>query len=174
MKVWKIAARVLLIVFGLVLVLVGSGLSYRGYRQRQAEKTLAIRIVNGIDEAMFVRISDIDQWITIRGRDRDNPVLLILHGGPGGATSTFAGNTLNWEADFTLVQWDQHGAGKTFGKSGRVGTDIAIERMAQDGLEVAGNVRRHLHKPRIILMGVSWGTILGVHMAKRRPDLFYA
>jgi pimeloyl-ACP methyl ester carboxylesterase len=173
-KLLKIALRSLLMVIGLVVVLACSGLAYRAYRQHEGEKALAIATANGIDEAMFVPIGGIEQWITIRGRDRNNPVLLILHGGPGGATSTFALNTLGWESDFTIVQWDQRGAGKTFGRSGRVGADVTIERMAQDGLEVAEYVRQHLHKPRIVLLGVSWGTILGVQMAKLRPDLVYA
>lgn len=174
MKFWKITARILVIVSSLVAVLLASGLGYRAYRQHQAEKTLAIKSLNGIDEGTFVRIGGIDQWITIRGRDRGNPVLLILHGGPGGATSSFAEPTLDWEGEFTLVQWDQRGAGKTFGKSGPLGAGDTIERMAQDGVEVAEYVRGYLHKPRIILLGVSWGTILGVHMVKQRPDLFYA
>jgi pimeloyl-ACP methyl ester carboxylesterase len=173
-KLLKIALRVLLIVSGLVVVLACSGLAYRAYRQHQGEKALAIEAASGIDEAMFVPIGGIEQWMTIRGRDRGNPVLLILHGGPGGTTSLFALNTLDWEASFTIVQWDQRGAGKTFGRSGRIGEDVTIEQMAQDGLEVAEYVRQHLHKSRIILLGVSWGSILGVHMAKLRPDLFYA
>jgi len=33
---------------------------------------------------------------------------------------------------------------------------------------------KHLGKEKIILMGGSWGSILGVHMVKSRPDLFHA
>jgi hypothetical protein len=64
---------------------------------------------------MFVKIGGIYQWVTIRGQDRENPVMLIMHGGPGVATSPLALYTLGWERDFTLVQWDQRGAGKTLG-----------------------------------------------------------
>jgi pimeloyl-ACP methyl ester carboxylesterase len=72
-----------------------------------------------VDEKMFVRIGGIDQWITIKGDDRNNPVVLFLHGGPGDALSPFADATYaGWEKDFTLVQWDQRGAGRTYGKSG--------------------------------------------------------
>jgi pimeloyl-ACP methyl ester carboxylesterase len=46
--------------------------------------------------------------------------------------------------------------------------------MAQDGVEVAEYLRRELHKERIGIIGVSWGSILGIHMAKGRPDLFFA
>ena len=54
---------------------------------------------------MFVRIGGIDQWITIKGDDRNNPVVLFLHGGPGDALSPIADAWLGgWEKDFTLVQ----------------------------------------------------------------------
>ena len=46
--------------------------------------------------------------------------------------------------------------------------------MTQDGVELADVLRKQLRKDKIILVGHSWGSILGVHMAKARPDLFYA
>lgn len=130
----------------------------------------------GIDEKLFVPIGGIDQWITIRGQDRTNPVLLLLHGGPGDATNPWAYNVLApWEKSFTLVQWDQRGAGKTLGKSGpSVAPTITIDRMTQDGIELAEFLRNHLHKKKIILVGHSWGSALGTLMAKQRPDLFHA
>jgi pimeloyl-ACP methyl ester carboxylesterase len=127
-------------------------------------------------EEMFVRIGGIDQWITIKGDDRNNPVLLFLHGGPGDAWSPFADAMFaGWEKDFTLVQWDQRGAGRTYGKNGpSVAPTMTIERMVQDGIEVAEFLTKHLNKKRIIIEGASWGSILGIHMAHSRPDLFYA
>ncbi len=59
------------------------GLAYRKARQRRVAKALEITTPNGIVEERFVRIGGIDQWIQLRGEDRDNPVLLVLHGGPG-------------------------------------------------------------------------------------------
>jgi pimeloyl-ACP methyl ester carboxylesterase len=93
----------------------------------------------GIDEKLFVPIGGIDQWITMRGQDRPNPVLLLLHDGPDDATNPWAYNVLApWEKSFTLVQWDQRGAGKTLGKSGpSVASTITIDRMTQDGIELA-------------------------------------
>jgi pimeloyl-ACP methyl ester carboxylesterase len=129
-----------------------------------------------VKEEMFVRIGAIDQWITIKGDDRNNPVVLFLHGGPGDAWSPFADSMFGgWEGNFTLVQWDQRGAGRTYAKSGpSIGPTMTVERMVQDGIEVAEFLTNHLHKTKIIIMGGSWGSILGIHMAHVRPDLFYA
>lgn len=158
-----------LIVLGLV------GLGYRALRQHQNAQRLAIRTPNGIDEERFVRIGGIEQWVVIRGDNRSNPVLLYVDGGPGGATSPFSAFTnWGWEKNFTVVEWDQRGAGKTRTQSGPIGPGVSIERMAQDGVEVAQYALSRLHRPKLILVGASWGSALGVLMAQARPDLFYA
>jgi pimeloyl-ACP methyl ester carboxylesterase len=129
-----------------------------------------------INEEMFVRIGGIEQWITIKGSDGANPVVLFLHGGPGDAASPFADSLFaGWDKDFTLVQWDQRGAGRTYGRNGpSVESTMTMERMTQDGIEVAEYLTRHLDKTKIILTGGSWGSILGVTIVRARPDLFYA
>jgi pimeloyl-ACP methyl ester carboxylesterase len=174
-KVWRVTGVILLSLVGLVLILILAGISYRAIRQHQNTIALTIHTPNGIDEAMFVPIGGINQWITIRGQNRDNPVVLFLHGGPGTPTNLLDFPFAKaWTASFTLVQWDQRGAGKTFGSGGTSATDMTIDRMTQDGIELAQYLRGHLQKNKIIIVGHSWGAILGVHMAKARPDLFYA
>jgi pimeloyl-ACP methyl ester carboxylesterase len=172
---WRIAQIALLSLLGLIVVLILGALFYRAYRQHQNSAALAIHTANGIDEAMFVPIGGINQWITIRGQDRDNPVVLFVHGGPGTPTNLLDFSMAPaWTPTFTFVQWDQRGAGKTFASGGTSAPDMTIDRMAQDGIELSQFLREHLHKNKIIIVGHSWGTILGVHMAKARPDLFYA
>lgn len=124
----------------------------------------------------YIPIGGIQQWITITGADRRNPVVLFLHGGPGIAGSPFAeAGYAGWEKDFTLVQWDQRGAGRTFAKNREAGAStITVERMTLDGIEVAEYLRKSLGKKKIILTGGSWGSVLGIQMAHVRPDLFYA
>lgn len=136
----------------------------------------AITTPNGLDEARYVTIGGIEQWITIRGESRDNPVLLVLHGGPGDATNPWGYAGLRtWTKHFTVVQWDQRGAGRTLRATGpSVASTVTIDRMTRDGIELAELLRRDLHKDKIVLLGHSWGSILGVFMAKMRPDLFYA
>ncbi|HVN09198.1 MAG TPA: alpha/beta hydrolase [Patescibacteria group bacterium] len=174
-KLLKVAGWILLSLFLLVLALVCTGLALRARRQQEIAKAIAIRTPNGIDEAMYVRIGGIDQWIQIRGQDRASPVLLCLHGGPGGSWLALTSTLLPWEKEFTVVQWDQRGTGKTLETTGpSVAATMTVARMAQDGIEVSEYVRAHLHKDKIVLLGFSWGSLLGVHMVKQRPDLFYA
>ena len=123
-----------------------------------------------------MKIGGIEQWVTIRGEDRANPVVLVLHGGPGDATNPwgYAGFRI-WLNTYTVVQWDQRGAGKTLGRNGRASVDtVTIDRLVQDGVELADTLRTSLRKDKIILLGHSWGSVLGVLMAKRKPDLFQA
>ena len=127
-----------------------------------------------IDEQGFVRIGGIDQWIGVQGRDASNPAILYLHGGPAEAQSPFLKLFLPWEQDFTVANWDQRGSGKTYGRNGASTPDMTLDRMVEDAIEVAHHVRQRLGKRKIILVGQSWGAALGVHVVKRRPDLFGA
>lgn len=139
-------------------------------------KQYAITSPKGIDEAQYVTIGGIEQWVTIRGWDRDNPVLLFLHGGPGDVTSTWTfAMFVPWEKQFTVVQWDQRGAGRTLGKTGpSVAPTMTVDRLVQDGIELSEYLRKHLGKDKVVIVCHSFGTILGLGMARARPDLFYA
>ena len=74
-KLWRVAKISVLSFLGLLIILILCAVSYRAIRQHQYTATLAIHTPNGIDEAMFVPIGGINQWITIRGQNRDNPVV---------------------------------------------------------------------------------------------------
>ena len=145
------------------------------FRRRNAQD-YAITTPNGIDEAKYLQIGGIEQWVTIRGEDRANPVVLVLHGGPGDATNPYGyAYFRTWLATYTVVQWDQRGAGRTLGRNGRTSAaNLTIDRLVQDGVEVADVLRTSLRKDKIIIVGHSWGSILGVLMAKAKPDLFQA
>jgi predicted alpha/beta-fold hydrolase len=118
-------------------------------RARNTEE-FSIRSVDGIDEAGYVSIGGIEQWITIRGQDRANPVLLFLHGGPGDVTNPWSFALFSaWEEHFTVVQWDQRGAGRTLKRTGPgIAPTMTLDRMVQDGVEVAEYLQMHLHKKK--------------------------
>ena len=159
----------------LVVAIAALGLGYRAYRQHKIADAITIRSANGIDEAMFVKIGGIEQWLQIRGEDKSNPVILIVHGGPGVSLMAYTPIFQSWEKYFIVVQWDQRGDGKTFGRNGEVASEpMTINRMTRDGIEVSQYLLHHLHKKKIVLLGHSWGSVLGVRIVKARPDLFSA
>src|SRR6266851_1106637 len=135
-----------------------------------------LRVVNPtatpIQEARFVTLGGIEQWITIRGANRANPVLLLVHGGPGDAQSSLRSTYAIYEKDFTIVQWDQRGAGRTYAKNPN--SPPEPERVESDGVELAQYLCNYLEKKKIVLLGHSWGTYLAIGMVQRRPELFAA
>ena len=123
---------------------------------------------------MFVEVGGIQQWLEIEG-DAENPVLLLVHGGPGASTRFASGAWEPWREHFCLVHWDQRGAGRTYLKNGAENCQpMTFDQIVSDGLEVAEFVCRHLAKQDIFVLGHSWGSAIAVHMVKRRPELFTA
>lgn len=165
----------LLSLLALVLIAALSALGYRAYRQHEYAQVLAISSAAGIDERLFVPINGIEHYVTIRGEDRSNPVMLILAGGPGNTLIPFAPVFREWERQFTIVQWDQRGTAKTLERNGEAaqGT-LTIQQAVDDGLALTKYLRSRLGAAKIILLGHSWGTILGVGMIKSEPESFYA
>ncbi|HEX3699649.1 MAG TPA: alpha/beta hydrolase [Phenylobacterium sp.] len=154
--------------------LVAGAFVVRGAIQRAGRAKA--HLAEGIDEKTWITLGGLDQWVTIRGRSLDNPLMLVLHGGPGSAMSPFAHMAYpHWEDYFTVVNWDQRGAGRTFGRHGRKGSgQLTVGRLVVDGVELAQELRRRFPDRPLVLLGISWGSLLGVEMIRARPDLFAA
>ena len=168
---WVSCAPLLMIAFLFPAAL----LVHRKLRQAKVASALKIDSARGIVEERFVTIGGIDQWISIRGDDRGNPVLLLIHGGPGSCYTIFTPHVRAWERHFVVVQWDQRGAGKSFVRNGARGSgEISMQRLASDGIEVGEFLRAHLRKEKIFLLASSIGSTFGMDMARRRPDMFHA
>lgn len=144
--------------------------------RHQVSTGLRIDAVSGIDERGFVQIGGMPQWIEIRGQLRDAPVILFLHGGPGAAPlSATSRYLLDWERHFVVVRWHQRGAGRSFASPGSEELNaLSIEQLVQDGLELSEHLRGRLQRRQIVLVGHSWGTMLGFRMAQARAQDFSA
>lgn len=129
-----------------------------------------------VSEQRFVEAGGIRHWVTIEGSNCANPAVLYVHGGPGNPLSPFGDAIFAaWRARYTVVLWDQRGAGMTYGAKPPGEDDpLTIEQLRDDGLAVAAHVAQHLGQRKLILMGSSWGSALAVHMAQARPELFHA
>jgi pimeloyl-ACP methyl ester carboxylesterase len=121
-----------------------------------------------------VEIGGMRQWILIRGADRDNPVLLWLHGRPGGAQMPFAYHLDGaLERHFVVVHWDQRGAGKS-NHGGFDEATMRLERYLDDARELLEHLRRRLGVERVVLLGHSWGSRLGIELVARHPEYVQA
>lgn len=127
---------------------------------------------SGINEEMYVDINGTKQWISIYGQDRDNPVLLYLHGGPGSSTSSYDyAFTRKWSDVYTVVTWDQRNCGKSY-SSDQNATTLTYDLMMSDGVEMTKFLLDYLDKEQITLLGHSWGTYFGCNLVLAYPEYY--
>ncbi len=117
----------------------------------------------------YVLINGIEQFLFHEGTSSDNPVMLFLHGGPGSVESLFTRSFQEkWEDIYTVVHWDQRGAGKTLMKNpDKLPT---IELMLEDLYEAIQYLKKKYNKQKIVLIGHSWGTVLGTTFIRKYPE----
>lgn len=162
--------RLLALASAACLLLAGVGLP----QARAADSGAAACAGQALCQQRFVRIGGIEQWISIAGDDAANPVLLMVHGGPGIPQWPDAAHFKPWEKYFTVVLWDQRGAGHTYGRYGANTPNVTLQQIASDGVELSRYLCRTLGKRKIVLLGHSWGSLVAVHMVQQAPQLFAA
>jgi pimeloyl-ACP methyl ester carboxylesterase len=123
-----------------------------------------------IAEIKYLRLGGVDQWVMIRGERVTNPPLVLLHGGPGmSETSFFRHCNAPLEKSFTVVYWDQRGAGKSF-ERGISRSSMTVDQFLVDLDELVTYVRKRLGTSKVTIFGHSWGSALGVLYAARFPE----
>jgi len=124
----------------------------------------------GIAEQGYRRLGGVDQWVMIRGEDLSNPPLICLHGGPG-FSETWLQRYFNavLEKSFTVVYWDQRGAGKSFHPNIAT-SSMTVEQFIADLDQLVDVVRARLGHSKVVIFGHSWGSALGVLYAARFPE----
>ncbi len=124
----------------------------------------------GINESMYVDINGTKQWISIYGKDLNNPGLLYLHGGPGASTSSYDyAFTRKWADVYTVVTWDQRNCGKSYSKE-QNGTELTYDMFMTDGIEMTEFLLDYLGKDKITLLGHSWGTNYSCNLVLAHPE----
>ena len=132
---------------------------------------------NGVQETFEVMLGGARQMVNVRGSDRDNPILIFVHGGPGAVEMPFAWAFQRpWEDIFTVVQYDQRGAGRSYmlNDPAALAPTMTPERYRDDAIELIELLKKRYGKRKVILLGHSWGSIVGLSVAVERPDLLYA
>lgn len=128
---------------------------------------------NSITELRQVTLNGRKEWISIRGNDKDNPVLLFLAGGPGGSQMAAVRYDLSeLEEYFVVVNWDQPGAGKSYNAINI--NDITADTYVEDGHALTKYLCEAFNQEKIYIVGESWGSALGIFLIDKAPELYHA
>lgn len=131
--------------------------------------------INGKDavsELVKVNIGGVEQWIYIRGENKYNPILFMLHGGPGTGQIGFIRKfQQNLKQHFVIVQWDQRGAGLSYSPKIPL-ISMNIDQLVNDTIEITRYILRLFNRKKLHIVGHSWGTILGILAISQEPHLY--
>lgn len=166
---WRVCIRWGLVGLGLLLLAAGLLLLWRVIRQEQIRAAIAIHSAAGIDSLEKVQLGGIEQSIQIRGHNRANPILLVLHGGPGVPLMPLEYVNAELEKHFTIVEWDQRGAGKSYSPT-ITPQSMTIPQLLADAEQLAQLLQNRFQQPKIFVLGHSTGTVIGVLLAAKHPE----
>ncbi|WP_461067332.1 alpha/beta fold hydrolase [Spirosoma horti] len=132
------------------------------------------RLPNSIAEVRRLKINGTKQFLTIRGADRTKPILLWLHGGPGGvAMPLYMHHSAALEEQFVVIYWDQRGSGKSY-SSHISPASMTLDQFVNDTHELTTWLKKYFHQDKLFLVGHSWGGFLGLHVINKYPTDYAA
>jgi pimeloyl-ACP methyl ester carboxylesterase len=128
---------------------------------------------NSISKLIKLDLNGRKQWISIRGWNKNAPVLLFLAGGPGGTQMAAVRHELaELEKHFVVVNWDQPGSGKSY--YAEKTKNITAQTYIQDGHALTEYLKDRFSQEKIYLMGESWGSALGIFLVDKYPESYHA
>ena len=133
-------------------------------------------IIGSLVEKTYIEIGGIKQGFFIRSENPENPIVLFLHGGPGGPELPFIISfelSERLEKYFTVCYWDQRGSGMSFNSSIDPKT-MTVEQMIEDTRQLTEYLQQRFGHKKIYLMGHSWGSYLGIKTIEKYPDYYFA
>jgi len=131
-------------------------------------------LADSISEKIWVNINGVQQGMFIESENDANPVLLVIHGGPGMPDHFLTEHyPTGLEELFTVVWWEQRGTGLSYSSDIPPDT-MTVNQFVSDILAVTNYLRSRFAKEKIYLMGHSWGSFIGIQAAARAPELYYA
>ncbi len=136
-----------------------------------------IHTPEGIEVLEQVELNGEKQWINIRGKDKSNPVLLFIHGGPASPMMPIGWAYQNgWEDYFTVVQWDQRVSGKNWvtADTAKAVADLNRGMIVQDAVELIRYLCEKLNQEKVFVLGYSFGSKVGLELSTLIPEKMFA
>lgn len=154
---------------------IGGALWAREQMQAHLDTVYRANGPDAIDSLGAININGCQQWLQVRGRNKDNPILLYLHGGPGAPMIGWIDETTRpWEDYFTVVHWDQRQTGKSYYPADDKEQPLSIGQFIRDAEDVVRYLLKTYKKQKLFLLGHSWGSVIGMHLVKHIPELIFA
>lgn len=158
----------------LITVIVCGALTFfiAGRNLNQLKRFISYR--DGVNEQFYVRLTDQEEYITIGGKDVDNPVIISLHGGPGSPTTFVDYCWQDYLTDeYTVVSWDERGCGRSYYRN--VAADPHNETLTFDAQladldALVDYLCERFSKDQVIIMGHSYGSMLGSRYVLAHPE----
>ena len=129
---------------------------------------------HSIDTTVIFQINGIRQYVRIKAKDVSKPIILFLHGGPGGSLmQKFDKVSSKLQQHFVVVHWDQRETGETL-KLNKTKQPLTLQLFYNDTHDLVDSLLRQFQKPKLYLVGFSWGSGLGFYIVDKNPELLYA
>ena len=173
-KARRVLAIIISIVLAGILILLGVLLAWSPGKPEPFLDANGDPLADSISEKILVNINGVEQGMFIKGKNINNPVLLFVHGGPGMPEYWLTQQyPTGLEDHFTVVWWEQRGAGLSYSPAIPAET-MTAEQYIADTLEVTKYLRTRFGREKIYLMAHSWGSYIGIQAAAREPAFYYA
>ncbi|WP_206663588.1 alpha/beta fold hydrolase [Sporolactobacillus shoreae] len=177
-KFWRVVGRIMLILLSLllacILIVVSVLFAWSPGKPAPFLNESGKVLKGSISEKIYVNINGVKQGMFIESKNKANPVLLFLHGGPGMPEYAFTQKyPTSLENYFTVCYWEQRGSGLSYSADISPKT-MTAEQLVSDTLAVTNYLRKRFGQEKIYLMGHSWGSFLGMQAAARAPQLYHA
>lgn len=166
----RILRAVMLILFALVIALIIAATGIRNFHWIKD----SVKSTDGIDEECFIELGGQKQYCLIRGENTSNPIIIWIHGGPASPDTMLTFYFSNYlKKDYTIIAWNQRGCGRTNFKNKAIDPEnktATFEQLQQDLGELVDYARTRFSQDKVIIVGHSFGTMVGCRYAIDHPE----
>ncbi len=147
---------------------------FLGCQQKEKEQKTPSGEARPVNEKTFIELGGEKQYVEITGASDDLPVLLFLHGGPGWPqTPHLRYFNSDLTKDMILVSWDQAGCGLSYLQNPNP-KNLSTKSLVDDAHELTQYLKKKFNKEKIVLLGFSYGSVIGLKLAERYPEDYSA
>lgn len=144
------------------------------YLKGRINKQITIDTSKGIDTLIAMQLDEQKHWIKLRGWNRNNPIILFVHGGPGAPLFPHIkdlGYNTDLEKNYVIAYWEQIGTGKSF--QNKIPDSImTIDKFVTYTIKLSQYIKNKFSNPKLYIIARSWGSLISLFAVNKNPELF--